>query len=776
MKKFIKATMLALLTFVSVFFVSANTVEAKELNNVVSDIIIWDINSDIEAPKTNGVYQLYVGRSYTLQNAFDLSAYDNDLEDGDFFTLDIPAPFNIQNSTVALTDPETGIEIGDVNIVRAGDSQGGTATVTLKNLQTYKDAKNTTDIINVTGTFFVEMKVLVEETERTVTFTNIKEIGQKNVVITSKKYVTSDQSERIKNTNFTKAGGNLTFKDGQYVHSWYSFVNPSGKNYTSLVLHDVIDENGAPMQFVPESLKVVRADRLINDWQRENPEELTEGNGYTVTYNASKTTFDITFDDPTKPHLVTYDTTAPADGATVINNASMTADNVDVTDTDTTTNTVVTRSRLSKVTQGGTISIETGNRITLYKTDETTGERLAGAIFKITKPDGTEITLDPTDAENGRTQSPVFTEAEIKAGEFTITEITAPDGYVISSNPIKVSVTDKGAIRTITNKKKEPKPVDLTISATKTLTGRELKADEFTFELKNEAGEIVSTAKNAADGTITFEAINFTKEGTYQYTIEEKSENLGGVTYDTESKAVTIKVTKVQNDSGDDAIFDGKLVATVTSEPVSFTNTYAPSSTSVIVTATKTLIGRELKADEFTFELKNESGDVVSTAKNAADGTITFTGLTFDKVGTYNYTLTEVKGDLADVTYDTKKHVVVVTVTDDQSGALVATVTSEPISFTNTYVTTTEEPTTSTTTTEEPTTSTTTTEEPTTSTTTTEEPTTSTTTTEEPTTSTTTTKKTKLPKTGENNNGMFVLIGLVLMGFVGTYVYRKMNN
>ncbi|MCU9534090.1 Spy0128 family protein [Streptococcus sp. CSL10205-OR2] len=836
MKNFIKTAIVALVTFLSVMFVSASTVEAKELTKVVSDIIIWNSYNDQEPKNANGIYTLTRNTDYQLQIEFDLSDYGNKVADGDFFVLDIPSPIEVKDETIALIDSDTGIEIGEIVVEKVG----GKATVTLKNLEEYKNVKKRTDIIKIKGTFFVSMRVQELLTEEKVTFNNIKEQGTLDVIISSRNpFPREDNSAAVAKENLAKYSGFLNEKNGQFVHSWRARVNASQKPYTSLVMHDQIDENGAPMQFIPESLVVTRGDGLTQSWALTNSEVLTEGDGYTIVYNDNLTAFDITFTDPTKPHYINYDTTAPGDGSTVINTATLTSNEGVVKIVDDKEETVRTTSRLSKITSGGTVIIETGNRITIYKTDEKTGERLGGAVFKITKPDGSEITLDPTDSENGLAQSPIFTEEEFTAGEFTITEVTAPDGYLLSDTPIKVSVSDKGAIRTITNKKKEPKPVTLSIEATKSLTGRLLNADEFEFDLKDDAGTVVATATNDADGKIIFADLTFNKEGTYQYTIEEKAGNLGGVVYDKTSKSVTVEVTKMPNEAGDDANFDGKLVAKITSEKPTFANTYTPIETKVVIKASKSLVGRDLKEEEFTFELKDQNGQVISTAKNKANGTVTFNDLIFNETGVFHYTVSEIQGNAEGVTYDNTVYPVTITVTDDGKGNLLAVVDSvENLPFENTFETTTttttevptttttttteapttttstttEKPTTTTTTTEAPTTTTTTTtEEPTTTSTTTEAPTTMTTTTTEapttttsttseepttastitevPTTSTTmtteaqsstskpktpkTTEKTKLPQTGESNNSLFIIFGIIILGLVGFYVYRK---
>ncbi|HEM5276627.1 TPA: LPXTG cell wall anchor domain-containing protein, partial [Streptococcus suis] len=295
------------------------------------------------------------------------------------------------------------------------------------------------------------------------------------------------------------------------------------------------------------------------------------------------------------------------------------------------------------------------------------------------------------------------------------------------------------------------------LAVKKTLTGRELKEDEFEFVLKNKANEEVATAKNDKDGNVKFKELTFDKAGTYTYTVTEKNGGTTdkGVTYD--GKTITATVTVTDNGSGE-------LSAAVSySDETPFNNTYAVSSTRAELAVKKTLTGRELKEDEFEFVLKNEANEEVATAKNDKDGNVKFKELTFDKAGTYTYTVTEVVGGDTAIIYDSLKIKVTVVVTDDGEGKLIAKVEyPEDIEFNNEYV--------------EPTT-TTTTEEPTT-TTTTEEPMT-TTTTEEPMTTITSekTRKTALPSTGDKGNIWVAIAGFVaLITIVVMVYYRKSKN
>lgn len=226
------------------------------------------------------------------------------------------------------------------------------------------------------------------------------------------------------------------------------------------------------------------------------------------------------------------------------------------------------------------------------------------------------------------------------------------------------------------------------VKTVKRLTGRDLAAGEFTFELL-EDGVVVASGTNDADGTVTLSPIRYEAPGTHTYTLREACPNaLGlykGVTYD----GTTYTVVTTVSDNG-----DGTLAATHklegTTESAGFTNKYHAMPTQVSIGAVKVLEGRELKKDEFSFKLVGE--DVESTATNDADGKINFDKLEYDEPGTYVYTISEVKGDEAGMTYDKSVFTATVNVVDDGEGNLKANVaftkgdkSVEGIVFNNTY-------------------------------------------------------------------------------------------
>ena len=333
-----------------------------------------------------------------------------------------------------------------------------------------------------------------------------------------------------------------------------------------------------------------------------------------------------------------------------------------------------------------------------YKAAETTVQLEATKVLKNKvleaekyefelKENGALVSTAKNDAA-GKITFPAITYKEAGKHTYTITEKagSGDDGVAYDPNAyeVTVDVKDNGEgklVATVTGLDNltfvnvyTAKPTKASITATKALNGSTLKDDQFEFELK-EGAKVVGTAKNKADGTVTFEDITYTEAGVHTYTLTEKEGTEGGVTYDKTSHEVKVEVT----DNG-----QGKLVAAVTGNNPTFTNTYKAAETKATITAKKVLEGKALEADKYEFELK-EGAKVVGTAKNKADGTITFEDITYTEVGEHEYTVTEKAGNEAGVTYDSKSYTVKVKVTDNGQGQLEAAVTDNNPTFTNTY-------------------------------------------------------------------------------------------
>ena len=293
---------------------------------------------------------------------------------------------------------------------------------------------------------------------------------------------------------------------------------------------------------------------------------------------------------------------------------------------------------------------------------------------------------------------------------YQVKEVAGQDGTITYSDAVldvTVNVTDDGSGQLTATANKTaadltftntytPTATTATITGTKALTGRDLAEGEFFFDLKDADGNVVQTVQNGADGTFGFAPLQLDKVGTYVYTVSERAgATANGVTYDTTVFTATVTVTENAETHALEtqvAYSKGGKAA----DAVAFSNSYAPAATEVKLGASKVLSGEDLKEGQFSFQLKDADGKVLQTAKNAADGTVGFEAISYDKPGTYAYSISEVDDGQKNVTYDAAEHRVTVTVTDDGAGHLVATVTYDgavaPV-FKNTYTPPTTPPT-----------------------------------------------------------------------------------
>ena len=657
-KKFWLPILTSLACLLGIIF-APNSVQAKELKNVISNIGIWEVdNGKFIKPDANGVYTLspehhnYSNYKFTVD--YDLSAYDGKLEDGDTFTFTVPSPLTVRNETFDLKDKETDLVIGETQIVSNGDNNGGKATITLKNLKTYLEKKGGYQVQNVKGNFFVGFSSKNELSNETLRFDKTETINEITHQIKVKKGEASDYSEGIGRANFSKYHGLIYKEDwtssalnksGQYLHSWYVRANPKQAAYNKIEIHDWVDPNASPMQMIPETFKVT-AGWYDKSYYFKDEVVLEAGKDYQVKWNDSYTEFTLTINNASsilakngKPAAfrINYKTSAPADGTQVQNNAEMKGDDQILTYDDYSNKTVVKQIGNSVVASGGTIQLETGYRIILYKVDELTLDRLKGAKFKITPPAGATAKEEiVTTNDNGIAESSIYSESDIKKGNFTVTEIEAPEGYELNPTPFEMTVGQDGAIKTVTNKRSKAK---VKIKANKKLTGRELKAEEFEFTLTDQDGKVKETVKNDKDGNIAFSELEFDKAGTYTFKIAEKAGSDTSIKFDT--KTVTATVTVV--DKG-----KGALEATVSyDDEKAFENTYTPAKTQVSV---KKVWKDENNQDgkrptSVTVKLIADGQDTGKTLElNAAnDWTGSFKDLDADKGGTpIQYTVVEV--------------------------------------------------------------------------------------------------------------------------------------
>ncbi|MDT2987654.1 FctA domain-containing protein [Enterococcus casseliflavus] len=293
--------------------------------------------------------------------------------------------------------------------------------------------------------------------------------------------------------------------------------------------------------------------------------------------------------------------------------------------------------------------------------------------FELVDEDGTVLQTKANDA-TGKIYFDALPCEETGEYHYTIREKAGIDGTITYDRKelaVVVTVTDEDGQLTavaeyegnqVFENSYQPQAGSVVLSAEKVLTGRTLQANEFAFELVNEEGNVLQTKANDATGKIYFDALAYDEAGEYHYTIREKIDSDGTITYDTKELAVVVTVTDEAGQLTAVAEYEGDQV---------FENSYQPQAGSVVLSAKKVLTGRDLQANEFAFELVDEAGKVLQTKHNDANGTITFDALTYDDAGEHRYTIREKAGNDATIIYDETTYQVTVTV-KDQAGKLVA--------------------------------------------------------------------------------------------------------
>ena len=566
LKKWLLFLMLPLLFLLDLKLFTA-TAQADALKNAITDIKIWDHSNGREATKVNGAYNLVQGGNYRYELVFDLSAYDNKLKDGDTFTFTVPNGATIADGTTfTLTDNETQVQLGAAKMTSNGSGKGGLITVTIQNLADYK-AKTTAS--GVRGSFFFDFQATTVGADQDWNYKPEETQGAMSHKVTINERKQSSFSTA--GENYAKIGGVIAKKpynsailgkSGDYSHNWTVRINTQQKTYNSpIVIKDVIPDSSAPMQFVPEQLVLRQGEYTQSLSSIANSVILKEGQDYTVAYNDTYTEFTLTINNPgNRAFMLNYMTTSPADGSLVSNTAEMEVDNTKLPFRDDRPGqTSSTIERSSRITEGGVITADISNSLVLYKQDSKTGKMLEGAVFKVTTPSGQEITLPPTDA-NGRVSTQPFSSEEIKKGQFTVEEVTAPEGYVLDSNPMKVTIKADGAVKTVKN------TVDP--NASKKLTVKKVWKDENNQDGKRPASiavDVYANGQKLADKTVTVTGGSTDAEWTAQTTDLP--------IFDTNGQKITYTI-------GEDQL-DGYDAPEVEQENLTVTNTRTPEKISI---------------------------------------------------------------------------------------------------------------------------------------------------------------------------------------------------
>ncbi|ETJ01745.1 MAG: hypothetical protein Q616_SPPC01380G0005 [Streptococcus parasanguinis DORA_23_24] len=497
----------------------------------------------------------------------------------------------------------------------------------------------------------------------------------------------------------TKFGGKVTFTgvgDGNpYLLTKTSWVNEGDKRevqYTISVNRTKQNIKGVTIEdhlqftnasYVKDSIKIIKGKFSYDtgEWVFSDRVDVTDQHKITISEDGQSFVIDlgdITDQDQYRINYkvrLNYD---PVDGELLKNDATLKGKGVVV----------------KEVTNGAAVQIAGGAglgyvySINIHKVDDA-NQPLKGAKFKVVREANNQVIGEYKTDENGN-----IAVGKLLKDKYILTEIEAPSGHIIKEADTVVNVEDFGAdhsvTKTIINPKAKPKATQATIELDKTLTGRDLTDGEFSFELYEGATKLQTvTNKNVK---VTFAPIEYTEEGEHTYTVKEVAGNTPGITYDKTDKQVTVKVKKDGDNLKADVAYP---------ENKTFSNTYtAPQPAKAKISASKILEGAELKNGEFNFQLLDETGKVLQTKQNDANGTVVFDDLSYsseDAGKTFHYTIKEVipESKAKGMTYDEGTIDVTVTVTkDDASNTLKASVAyGDKKSFTNKLVTTSIPPT-----------------------------------------------------------------------------------
>ena len=507
--------------------------------------------------------------------------------------------------------------------------------------------------------------------------------------------------------------------DDYYLTTWFIRINGDGKKQaiTNPVVSDKIQApavdyskitfapaaNHAASEFfvgtyLKPSFTLRKGGQVVASgwdfWQHVKFD--ADGNGFTVNLSDVSDVFKTASSDEL---IVEYQTLIPKTTIRVDNNATLTADEIKTPQTDpafwnnTELNFWVSGDTTVTVQKEWVGDSEADRKdITVQLVAD--GKKLDGMTKTLTKASG---------------WSAEFSELPgIKDGkkiEYSVVETNTPDGYTSKVEPINESNVIK-VVNTSNKPKVTETTADLVVKKAFEVAGDQehkqvpVTEGQFEFVLKDENNKVVETAKNQADGTVNFKSLTFNKEGSYTYTITENKGTDATINYSTQSITATVDVKKAND----------KLVATVTysggdaEKGDTFTNTKTPPTpvpptvkpTTAQFKAKKVLAingssDRTLKANEFTFLLKDQNGTLVDTKTNGENGDILFNPVTFNEAGTFTYTIVEQKPATPEsaITYDESVHTVTVTVTKDETGQLNADVQydgkKDTPTFTNTY-------------------------------------------------------------------------------------------
>ena len=438
-------------------------------------------------------------------------------------------------------------------------------------------------------------------------------------------------------------------------------VNRTNEAISNAVLSDTMESPG--VTYKPGSFKIYKGtwDHSSGTWQLLNKTDVTSQ--YTV--NATDTTFTINLGNiSANDHfaveyeaVVNYDA---VDREVIKNKATIVGDNKKPYDSNSKVN--------IQIAGGEGVGYAFG--IQVHKVDES-NEPLKGAKFQVIRQATGQVLGEFESDAKGE-----FSLKELLRDKYIIKEIQAPEGYELAEDTIveasEFTTPTKPVSKTIVNKREKPAKTQAVIELDKVLTGRDLVDGEFSFELYEGTNKLQTVTNKS--GKVTFDAISYTAEGEHTYTVKEVKGDNATITYDASEKQVTVKVTRD----------GGALKAEVVyPESKTFTNAFTPNATTATIELTKELTGRDLVDGEFSFELYEGSNKLQTTTNQ--NGKITFAPIEYTEEGEHTYTVKEVKGDNATITYDTSEKQVTVKVTRDGDDLKAEVIYPESKTFTNAF-------------------------------------------------------------------------------------------
>ena len=650
------AFILALLT---VLFTLSLTKTSAETPGVTVTGKFVDTISNIKVSNNEGGdlnWDLQQWATFRINADFDLSG--KNVKAGDSTVVTVPDALMITSSSFPIRDLNTNEVIANAKV--NPDNKSITITYT-----DYVEKHSDTS-----GSFFFYARIDFKkhpqkgEVPVEITINNETKFAGK-VSFTG---VGDGNPRLLTKTSWVNAGDQ---REIQYTIS----VNRTKQNIKNATLEDHLQFTNA--SYVKDSIKIIKGKFSFDagEWVFSDRVDVTDQHKITISEDGRSFVIDLGDVTENDQYRIDYKVRLnydPADGEVLRNEATLKGIGIETKN--------ITNAAAVQIPGGAGLGYVYS--INIHKVDDA-NQPLKGAKFRVVRQANNQVIGEFESDENGN-----IAVGKLLKDKYILTEIEAPSGHIIKEADTVVNVEDFGAdhsvTKTIINPKDKPKETKATIELDKTLTGRDLKDGEFSFELYEGATKLQTvTNKN---GKVTFDPISYKEAGEHTYTVKEVVGNTPGVTYDTTEKQVTVKVTQ-----------DGQALKAdlVYPENKTFNNTYtAPKPAKAKISASKILEGAELKNGEFNFQLLDETGKVLQTKQNAADGTVTFDDISYsseDAGKTFHYTIKEVipESKAKGMTYDEGTIDVTVTVTkDDASNTLKASVAyGEKKSFKNTFVT-----------------------------------------------------------------------------------------